>query len=133
MAINLSYNSRAKDKALIAPSRTVLAKTADYTLTDDDHNKIITNKGATGAVALTAPASPFTGFTITLMVGADQVLSFDPKPDTAKIGIKGALQTAGMYISMTDIGDFCTLIFDGTDWLAIDSISGADADITVET
>jgi hypothetical protein len=33
---------------------------------------------------------------------------------------------------MTDIGDYAMLLWDGTDWLAINSISGADGDITVE-
>ena len=116
-----------------APVVRCLDKTAAYTIRLEDHGGVITNKGASGSVALTAPAAPFAGFTISLVVAAAQVLSFDPKPDTASIIIKGAVQAAGKYISMTDEGDFVQLVFDGTDWLAISSLSGADADITVES
>jgi hypothetical protein len=115
------------------PTPKILTKTAAYTIKLEDHGAVITNKGASGSVALTAPAAPYGGFTIHLLVGAAQVLSFDPKPDTASVIIKGAVQTAGKYISMTDEGDYATLVFDGTDWLAISSPSAADADITVES
>ena len=72
------------------------------------------------------------GWWVDVLVGADQVLVIDPKPDTSQIYIKGAAQAAGKYISITDIGDFVKLVWDGADWLASVSLSGADADITVE-
>jgi hypothetical protein len=75
----------------------------------------------------------FQRYSVEIIVGADQVVTFDPKPDTASLVIKGAVATAGKYMSMTDIGDFVKLVFDGTDWLAVNSLSGADADITIET
>ena len=112
----------------------VLAKTAAYTLTLEDNGAIVTNKGASGSVTLTAPNGLVpVGYHVFLAVMADQVLIFDPKPDTAKVYIKGAAQTAGNYISMTDIGDYAMLVWDGTDWLAVNSPSAADADITIET
>lgn len=112
----------------------VMAKTAAYTIKLEDNGAIITNKGASGSVTLTAPTSVVpVGFHIKMAVMADQAFVFDPKPDTAKVYIKGAGQTAGMYLSMTDIGDFAELVWDGTDWLAVNSISGADADITIES
>lgn len=105
----------------------------DAATLDLSHNgAIITNKGATGTVALTAPASVPAGYHVYLMAAADQTLSFDPKPDTASVYVKGAAQTAGKLVSVTDIGDYLHLVFDGTDWLCFSSISGADADITVE-
>jgi hypothetical protein len=33
---------------------------------------------------------------------------------------------------MTDIGDFVELVWDGTNWIAANSLSGADSEITVE-
>lgn len=112
----------------------VMAKTAAYTLTLEDNGAIITNKGASGSVTVTAPTSVVpVGYHVFLAAMADQALVFDPKPDTAKVYIKGAAQTAGYYFSVTDIGDFAQLVWDGTDWLAFGSISGADADITIES
>lgn len=111
----------------------VMAKTAAYTITLEDNGAVITNKGATGSVTLTAPNAVVPiGFHFYMAVMADQTFVFDPKPDTASVYIKGAAQTAGKYVSMTDIADFAMLIWDGTDWLAVNSISGADGDITVE-
>ncbi len=112
----------------------VMAKTAAYTITLEDCGAIISNKGASGSVTLTAPNAVVpVGFHFYMAVMADQAFVFDPKPDTASVYIKGAAQTAGKYVSMTDIGDFAMLVWDGTDWLAVNSISGADGDITVES
>lgn len=111
----------------------VVATTENLTLTATHNGAIITNKGASGSVTITAPSSGISaGFNVTIACMADQVLAFDPKPDTASVYVKGAAQVAGKYISVTDIGDFVQLVWDGTDWLAFTSISGADADITVE-
>jgi len=114
--------------------RKVMAKTAAYTITPEDNGAIITNKGATGSVTLTGPSGTVpVGFNFHMAVMADQAFVFDPKPDTASVYVAGAAQTAGKYISVTDIADFVELVWDGTDWLAIASISGADGDISVET
>ena len=45
--------------------------------------------------------------------------------------IKGAVHTAGNTVSITDEGDFISLVWDGTNWLSYASISGADDDITL--
>lgn len=112
----------------------VLAKTAAYTLLPEDLGAIVTNKGASGSVTLTAPnAIVPVGWWFDMAVMADQAFVFDPKPDTAACYIKGAAQTAGNYVSVTDIGDYIRWVWDGTDWLGYLSISGADADITVES
>ena len=111
----------------------IMAKTAAYTIKLEDCGAVISNKGATGSVTLTAPTSVVpVGFNFKMAVMADQAFLFDPKPNTASVYIKGAAQTAGKYVSMTDIGDFAEFVWDGTDWLAVNSISGADGDITVE-
>lgn len=111
----------------------VMAKTAAYTLVPEDLGAIVTNKGASGSVTLTGPnAIVPVGWWFDMAVMADQALVFDPKPDTAECYIKGAGGGAGKYVSVTDIGDFVRWVWDGTDWLGYLSISGADADITVE-
>jgi hypothetical protein len=112
----------------------VMAKTAAYTLLFEDNGAIVTNKGASGAVVITAPNAVVPiGWHVKLAAMAAQALRFDPKPDTAKVYIKGGAQTAGKYVGITDEGDFMHLVWDGTDWLCYASISGADADVDVET
>lgn len=111
----------------------IIAATAAITLTVEDGGAVVNNKGASGSVTITAPSGVVpVGWYFYMAVMADDVFIFDPKPNTAKVYIKGAAQAAGKYISMTDIGDFATFVWDGTDWLAINSVSGADGDITVE-
>ena len=130
MAIKTDYTARS---GVVPIPGIINATTAGYTMTLADHGKIITNKGQSGSVTVTAPTGAFAGFTVHLMCAAAQAFVFDPKPDTAALIIKGAIQSAGKTLSVTDEGDFVTLVFDGTDWLATSSISGADADITIET
>lgn len=111
----------------------VMAKTAAYTLTLEDCGAIVTNKGATGSVTITGPTSVVpVGYNVKLMAAAAQALVFDPKPNGAAVIIGGGIQGAGKYVSVTDEGDFLHVVWDGTDWLAYASISGADGDITVE-
>jgi hypothetical protein len=84
-------------------------------------------------VTITLPESNVPiGWNVKLVVGAAAVMTVDPKPDTAGIVIKGAgPHTAGNTVTMTDEGDFMELVWNGTNWVAINSISGADADITL--
>jgi len=112
----------------------VMHKTAAYTLKLEDNNATITNFGATGSVTLTAPSGVVpVGFNFKQVVAAAQAFVFDPKPDTASCIVQGAVQAAGKYVSMTDEGDFIHWVWDGTNWIAEASISGADADITIES
>jgi len=112
----------------------VITLTAAYTCKLGDCGAILNNFGASGAVAVTAPnAIVPRGWNIRMVCGAAQAFSFDPKPDTAKIIIAGAAQAAGMYASITDEGDFMNLVWDGTNWIADLSISGADGDISIES
>ena len=118
-------------RALSQKIQKIIHSTADITLKYEDCGAVLI---CTGAQAVTLPASVVpAGWCIEIVVAGDAAVTIDPKPDTAKIFIKGAAQAAGKYISMTDIGDFVKLIWDGADWYAVNSLSGADADITVET
>lgn len=111
----------------------IITTTSDLTLTLEDCGATVTNKGAGSAVTITAPNAVVPiGWHVRLACMAAQELRFDPKPDTAKVYIKGGAQTAGKYASVTDEGDFMDMLWDGTDWLCTASISGADGDITIQ-
>lgn len=73
------------------------------------------------------------GWWVEIVAIAAVVVTIDPKPDTASIVIKGAVHTAGNTISFTDEGDFVKLLWDNVNqyWVAVNSISGADGDITL--
>jgi hypothetical protein len=87
---------------------------------------------STGGGTITAPNGivPVGWFIDVVCVAAAAVI-FDPKPDTASVIIKGAVHTAGNTVSITDEGDFMRLMWNGTNWVAVMSISGADGDITL--
>jgi len=114
----------------------VINTKANLTLKVEDCGAIVTNMGASGGVTITAP-TPATapglpiGWNVTLACSAADAMAFDPKPDTASVIIKGAVHTAGNTVSITDEGDFISLVWDGTNWLSYASISGADDDITL--
>jgi len=108
----------------------VITSADDITLKVEDCGAVVF---VTANKTVTAPeATVPIGWNVKIVVGSDAAVMFDPKPDTACVYIKGAKQAAGKYISMTDIADFVELVWDGTDWIAISGISGADGDITVE-
>lgn len=87
---------------------------------------------STGGGTITAPSGivPI-GWYIDVVCVAAAAVIFDPKPDTASVIIKGAVHTAGNTVSITDEGDFMRLMWNGTNWVATMSISGADGDITL--
>lgn len=106
--------------------------TANFTLTAAHSGTVHTNLGAGGTITATLPQSPPKGTMYQFVCMADQVFRFEPGA-AGGIYIKGAKQTDDKYVSITDIGDFVHLIADGNgDWVAVASISGADADISVE-
>lgn len=87
----------------------------------------------TAAGTVTAPNAILpVGWNIKIFVAVDGNVDFDPKPDTAGVYVAGALQADGKYIRCADIGDFLHVVWDGTNWIAYASISGADGDISVE-
>ncbi|MCK4659166.1 MAG: hypothetical protein KAV82_06550 [Phycisphaerae bacterium] len=105
---------------------------ANFTLTAAHSGTVHTNLGASGTITATLPAAPPTGTEFKFVCMADQALRMEPGA-SGGIYIKGAKQADNKYVSVTDIGDFVHLIADGNgDWVAVASINGADADITVE-
>jgi hypothetical protein len=108
--------------------------TADYTIKVGDCGKVFTNSGASGGVTITGPTNIVpVGFYFDMVCETADGFVFDPKPDEAAVIIAGGAQTAGNYASITDEGDFIRWMWDGTNWVAVFSISGADGDITIES
>lgn len=108
----------------------VITTAASITLKVEDCGAVVL---VTNTATITLPESNVPiGWNVKLVDCADVVMTVDPKPDTAGIIIKGsAPHTAGNTISVTDAGDFMELLWDGTNWVAVNSISGADGDITL--
>lgn len=108
----------------------VISTATDLTLKVEDCGAIVMT---TDTATITLPASNVPiGWNVSIVCCAAAVCSIDPKPDTAGIIIKGAgPHTAGNAVSFTDEGDFAELVWDGTNWVAFTSISGADGDITL--
>ncbi len=105
---------------------------ANFTLTAGQSGTTHTNLAAVGAITATLPQSPPKGTTYQFVCMADQELRMEPGA-AGGIYIKGAKQTDDKYVSITDIGDFVHLVADGNgDWVAVASIGGADADISVQ-
>lgn len=107
--------------------------TASFTLTAAQSGTVHTNLGAAGIVSATLPQSPPKGTEYKFVCMADIAIQIDPGA-AGGIYIKGAKQADDKYIAIADIGDFVHLVADGNgDWVAVASISGADADIGVES
>lgn len=106
--------------------------TASFSLSARQSGGIFTNLGAAGAITATLPQNPPAGTTFKFVCMADQALQVAPGA-AGGIYVKGSKQVDNKYVAISDIGDFLHLVADGNgDWVAIASIGGADADITVE-
>jgi hypothetical protein len=108
----------------------VITTAASITLKVEDCGAIVL---VTDTATITLPEAivPI-GWNVKLVDCADVVMTVDPKPDTAGIIIKGsAPHTAGNTVSVTDAGDYMELVWGGNNWVAVNSISGADGDITL--
>ncbi|MCA9252840.1 MAG: hypothetical protein KDA54_17055 [Phycisphaerales bacterium] len=107
-------------------------RTANFGVSARQSGTTFTNAGAGGTITATLPQSAAKGTTFAFVCMADQALRIAPGA-AGGIYIKGAKQADNKYVSITDIGDFVHLIADGNgDWVAVASIGGADADISVE-
>ncbi len=108
-------------------------KSASFAPSARQSGTTFTNLGATGAVVVTLPQNPPAGTSLHFVCMADQAMQIDPGA-AGGIYIKGAKQADNKYAAIADIGDFMHLVADGNgDWVAVASIGGADADITIES
>ncbi len=84
---------------------TVQAKTAAYTITEEENGTGFTNTGASGAVTLTLPpATP--GLHYYFRVSVAQALQIDPDgTETISLPSTGVPGAAGKYLSADAIGE----------------------------
>lgn len=86
--------------------RTVVVKTADYTVVADvDNGKLFTNEGADGAVVFALPAATV-GQWYGFCVKEAQEIRVDPNgTETVSLPSSGAKQSAGAYLTANADGE----------------------------
>jgi hypothetical protein len=90
--------------------RTVVVKTADYTVTNNDNGKTFTNEGDTGAATMALPAATV-GHWFRFVVKAAQELRIDPNgTETIALPSTGAQQAAGAYLTANAAGECCEIM-----------------------
>jgi hypothetical protein len=96
---------------------TIVDHTGDATLTENQSGMVHTNRGATGMITLTLPASATEGITFRFAVQAVQSLAVDP--GTATIRCDSG-QTADKHKWANAIGECIELVADSNgDWITI--------------
>jgi hypothetical protein len=90
--------------------RTVVAKTADYTVTNNDNGKTFTTTAAAGTVVFALPAATV-GHWFRFVVKAVQELRIDPNgTETIALPSTGAQQAAGAYLTANAVGECCEIM-----------------------
>ena len=96
---------------------TVEAHTADDTLTEGESGSVHTNRGATGTITLTLPASASVGTQFTFAVQETQQLRVDPGAAAIR---DNSGETADKYKWANGIGESITLVADTNgDWMTV--------------
>jgi hypothetical protein len=102
--------------------RTVEAKTASYYCTIEDNGKVLTNRGASGAVTIHLPlnSSLPSGWWITVYAVANQNLIVDCNPTDTMAALNDATaDSVALQTASEIIGGGFTFIWDGTGWLTL--------------
>lgn len=100
--------------------RGVEAKTADYTVVEGDNNILFTNRGASGAVNFTLPATAKKGLRFGFMVVADQnVVVTAGTADTMVVFNDPTADSIAFSTSAEKVGGMIEVIGDGTGWLTL--------------
>jgi hypothetical protein len=100
--------------------RNVVAKTANYTVTTSDIGVLFTNRGATGTVNFTLPATAYKGFRVGFYVVADQTLTVTSgTADTMVVYNDAAADSVSFGSAGDKVGGMFEVIGDGTGWLVI--------------
>lgn len=103
--------------------RTVLAKTADYTVLDSDHDVLFTNRGDADAINFTLPATAKRGLRFGFMVVADQNVTLTAgTADTLVVFNDAAADSVALSTVSEKIGGMFEVIGDGTGWLVRPSL-----------
>lgn len=96
----------------------IIAKTADYTVKQAESGTLFTNRGASGAVIFTLPASPMIGTNYGFYVAADQSLTVaSGTVDKMCVFNDAAADSVAFSVSGKKLGGMLKVIWDGTAWL----------------
>jgi len=97
-------------------TKTILEKTANYSVLAADTSKTITNRGASGVVVLSLPAAPVSGTWFTFIRVAAFALRIDPDASDAILYSSG-LMANGEYLELASVQAKITVVWDGTNWI----------------
>ena len=112
----------------------VVAKTANYTVTTDDTDTLFTNRGATGAVTFTLPATARKGLRFGFFVVADQnVIVAAGTADTMVCFNDPTADSIAFSTSSEKVGAFIEIIGDGTGWLTLVHLGAESQTPTIAT
>jgi hypothetical protein len=104
----------------VSEFRAIEAKTASYRCTAQDHGKILTNRGASGAVTITLPptADIVAGWSIRVFVVADQTVTVASNTaDTMTLFNDATADSLAFSTASEKIGGGVECVWDGTSWL----------------
>lgn len=98
----------------------IVAKTADYTITEADNNVLFTNRGASAGVNFTLPATAKKGlrYGVYVVAGQDTTLTAGTA-DTAVTFNDATSDSVALSTTSEKIGGHFEVLGDGTGWLVI--------------
>jgi len=106
----------------------IVAKTADYTVTEADNNTLFTNRGAAGAVIFTLPTTAKKGLRYGFHVIADQSVTVASGTADTMISFNDAAADSVAFSTASEkIGGRFVVEGDGTGWMVTASAFGLGA------
>lgn len=99
---------------------TVIAKTADYTVSAYESGTLFTTRGASGTVIFTLPATAYKGLHYSFYNAADQTMTVTAGTADTMVAINDlTADSVGFATASSKIGGMITVIGDGTGWLTV--------------
>lgn len=112
----------------------IVAKAANYTVTELDNNVFFTNRGASGAVTFTLPALPKKFLRFGFYVAADQTVTIAGAVDNQMIAFNDLdADSIAFSTSAEKLGTFVEIFGDGTNWLSIVHLPAETVTPTIDT
>jgi|TARA_R110002020_G_scaffold68280_2_gene178901 hypothetical protein len=112
------------DNSIVRP---IAAKTAAYSVTEDDFGTLFTNRGAAGSVTITLPAAAsYTGKSVEFYCIASQNIALTAAAGTIVTKNNAAATTATLSTGGDQEGGSMIATSDGTSWL----INSGDTTVT---
>ena len=100
--------------------KNIVAKTADYTVTEADNNTLFTNRGDAGTAIFTLPVTAKLGLRYGFYTAADQILRITAgTADTLTCVNDLTADSIGYETTNLKIGNFIEILGDGTSWLSL--------------